>query len=155
MPTEVLNILTPCTQRYGTTVCASETVDSKVTPRWTDEESLPKSNTFTMSASRSRRFVRQGSQDKIDSGNIDEVAEWWNPTRAGARENVLRISVDPFETSRSLRLTVIGEKLQSRMEIGVLEIPLGPALECCAQSMEDYNEDATRKNPQGLAPACK
>ena len=130
-------------------------MDSKVTPRWTDEESLPKSNTFARRSSRSRRFVRQGSQDEIDSGNIDEFAEWWNPTRAGARENVLRISVDPFETSRSLRLTVIGEKLQSRMEIGVLEIPLGPALECCAQSMEDYNEDTTRKNPQGLAPACK
>lgn len=61
--------------------------------------------------------------------------------------------MEAFETSKSLRLTVIGERLQSRVEIGVLEIPLGPALECCAQSMEDHEEDWSRLHQKGLPPA--
>ena len=57
-----------------------------------------------------------------------------NPTRAWGlpRENDIQLDILPFETSKSLRLTVIGERLQSKVE------DLGPALECCAQSMEDY-----------------
>ena len=78
-----------------------------------------------------------------------------NPTRAWGlpRENDIQLDILPFETSKSLRLTVIGERLQSKVEIGVLEIPLGPALECCAQSMEDYEEDINRLNSKGLPPA--
>ena len=64
-----------------------------------------------------------------------------------SRENDIELKILPFETSKSLRLTVIGERHQSKVEIGVLEIMLGPALECCAQSMEDYEEDAN--NSQG------
>ena len=61
----------------------------------------------------------------------------------------------PFETSKSLRISVIGEsqRLQSKVELGVLNIPLGAALECCAQSMEDYEEDRNRVNSKGLPPA--
>merc|ERR1712194_399800 len=43
---------------------------------------------------------------------------------------------------------------QSKVEIGVLEIMLGPALECCAQGMEDYEDDVNKlNNSQGLSPA--
>lgn len=87
--------------------------------------------------------------------DFNDIAEMLNPTRAGgSRENDLTIEVLPFETSRSIRLTVIGEslRLQAKVELGVLEIPLGPALECCAQSREDFNEDMNMLDSKGLSP---
>ena len=68
-------------------------------------------------------------------------------------QNDLHIEVAPFETSKSLRLSVIGERIQSNVEIGVLEIELRGALECCTQSLEEFNEDNVSENPQGLPPA--
>ena len=148
---------------YGNTICLSETVDSKVAPVWNDTDELyfanANANHESVSASAHRRTMistRQRESVRNGINDFDDIAEMINPTRAaGSRENDLNIEVLPFETSKSIRLTVIGEsqRLQSKVEIGVLEIPLGPALECCAQSMEDYEEDRNRVNSKGLPPA--
>jgi len=145
--------------RYGNTICLSETVDSKVAPVWIDESSLYSTHTIQDSTNmkRSKRsFVpRRTSSANGGINDFRDIAEMVNPAGSWGlpRENDIRLDILPFETSKSLRLTVIGERLQSKVEIGVLEIPLGPALECCAQSMEDYEEDIYRLTPKGLPPA--
>lgn len=151
------------TSSYGNKICLSETVDSKVTPVWTDEatmESIHYAHTNPLPPKKQMGpflVPKQNSVNSASGGIADftDIAEMYNPTRAWGlpRENDLNIEVDAFETSKSLRITVIGERLQSKVEIGVLEIPLGRALECCAQSMEDYAEDRNKVNPQGLPPA--
>ncbi len=131
--------------RYGNKVCQTNRADSTVVPVWSDEETPDLSvtaNTPVRSPKSSRRiFEKQNSY--IDSDNDPrELAEWFTPTRywGTPKQNDLIINVDAFETSKSLHLTVIGEKLQAKEVIGVLEIPLGKALECCSQSMEDFQE---------------
>ena len=144
--------------RFGNKICLSETVDSKVSPVWTDNDSLQAaySNRASTTRRRSMRSYVMSRQSTNDADiQLNDIAEMVNPARAWGRprESDLTVEVDAFETSKSLRLTVIGEKLQSKVEIGVLEIPLGPALECCAQSIEDYEEDRNKISPQGLPPA--
>ena len=122
--------------RYGDRICLSETVDSKVAPVWTDEGSLhlPAARNTSAIFRQSRRNLpmKRHSQSEDAILDFNDIAEMVNPSRAWGRprENDLHIQVAAFETSKSLRLTVIGERLQSKVEIGCLEIPLGPALEC-------------------------
>ncbi|KAL7543443.1 hypothetical protein ACHAXR_012723, partial [Thalassiosira sp. AJA248-18] len=146
--------------RYGNKICLSETVDSKVSPVWTDEESLhvAHANLDSRNFKRSMRTLLVPRQSSLERGvlhDFNDIAEMVSPTRAWGlpRKNDLTVEVDAFETSKSLRITVIGERLQSKVELGVLEIPLGPALECCAQSIEDYDEDMKKMNPKGIPPA--
>lgn len=68
-------------------------------------------------------------------------------------QNDLHLEVAPFETSKSLRLSVIGERIQTNVEIGVLEIDVGAAFECCTQSLEEFQEDSVSEKPKGLPPA--
>ena len=132
---------------------------SHLSPVWTNEDfHLANANHDSFSKNRSRRTVVLGQESSADNAinDFNDIAEMFNPTRAsGSRENDLNIQVQPFETSKSLRLTVIGERanVQSKVEIGVLDIALGPALECCAQSMEDLEEDRNMLNSKGLPPA--
>lgn len=80
---------------------------------------------------------------------VNPLARWGRP-----RKNDLQIEVAPFETSKSLRLSVIGERVgQSNVELGILDIELGPALECCTQSLEEFEEDRVSAKPKGLPPA--
>ncbi len=149
------------TPSYGNTICISETVDSKVVPVWTDEKTLDAADLSHGDSLRRKKsratgvVIRQHSV--IDEGVSDftDLAEMVNPLARWGRvkQNDLQIQVDPFETSKSLRLSIIGERLQSNVELGVLQIPLGPALECCAQSLEDFDEDRDKATPSGLPPA--
>ena len=142
---------------YGNTICLSETVSSVVSPVWNDGDLYLANNGISNSVKSRRHMMSRHSGDESGAINDwDDIAEIVNPTRAvGIRENDLEIKVLPFETSKSLRISVIGEsqRLQSKVELGVLNIPLGAALECCAQSMEDYEEDRNRVNSKGLPPA--
>jgi len=143
--------------RCGGYVCLSETVDSKVVPVWSDEEISPAEEGPRAERKKYRHHVKVRQNSSKSQGDLDfnDIAEMVNPSWAWGRprRNDLCIQVDPFETSKSLRLSVIGEKLQSKVELGVLEFPLGPALECCAQSLEDYEADLKSPLPQGLSPA--
>lgn len=142
--------------RYGNKICLSETVSSVVSPVWNDGDLYLANNGMSNSVKSRRHMMSRHSSDESGVNDWDDIAEIVNPTRAvGIRENDLEIKVLPFETSKSLRISVIGEsqRLQSKVELGVLNIPLGAALECCAQSMEDYEEDRNRVNSKGLPPA--
>lgn len=48
---------------------------------------------------------------------------------------------------------MIGERIQTNVEIGILDIELGPALECCNQSLEEFEKDRVSVEPKGLPPA--
>ena len=130
-------------------------MDSKVAPVWSDDdEHLYFSHVQKKKIKRELVTMRNSTTGGVVDDSND-IAEIFNPTRAsGSRGNDLNIQVEPFETSKSLRLMVIGESpLQVNVEIGVLEIPLGAALECCSQSLEDYEEDRKNAKPKGLLPA--
>lgn len=144
--------------RYGNEIRATNIADSKVVPVWSDEEtpdSLSTDNTPVHSQGTNRKtFVKHGSFSR-STNDLKEIAEMFTPKRFWGipKQNDLILHVDPFETSKSLRLTVIGEKLQAKEEVGVLEIPLGKALECCSQSMEDFKECLDEGNPWDRTPA--
>ena len=143
--------------RYGNKICLTETVDSRVAPVWNEGDLYAKrrSSLHLQSDRRPNFLTRQISAGGVN--DWDDIAERFNPNRAagGIRENDLEVTVLPFETSKSLRISIIGEsqRLQSKVELGVLEIPLGPALECCACAMEDYEEDRNKVMSKGLSPA--
>ena len=131
-------------------------MDSIVSPVWNDGDFYrARRNSSTIQSNRQNLQVRRENSNNNFS-DWDDIAERVNPTRArGVRQNDLDVQVLPFETSKSLRISVIGEtkSLQTKVEIGALEIPLGPALECCAQSMEEYDEDRNKLNPKGFLSA--
>ena len=148
--------------RTGGIVRLSETVDSKVVPVWTADEmteSTVENHISTNGKRKDKKPVNIKQRSSQYNGGMvsdfNDIAEMVNPSWVWGhpRKNDLRIQVDPFETSKSLRLSVIGERLQSKVELGCLEIPLGSALECCAQSMEDYEEDINGTTRKGLPPA--
>lgn len=141
--------------RYGNKICLTETVDSRVAPVWNEGDLYAKRHRIHLQSDRRPNFLtRQTSAECVN--DWDDIAEMVNPNRSrGIRENDLEVTVLPFETSKSLRISIIGEsqRLQSKVELGVLVIPLGPALECCASAMEDYEEDQSRVTSKGLPPA--
>ena len=148
----------PSRESYGNKIFLSETVDSKVVPVWTDDmtpDITERHNSMKKEKSRRKVMIRQRSTVDDGINDFTDIAEMVNPTWTWGRprKNDLCVRVDPFETSKLLRLSIIGERLQSKVELGVLQIPLGPALECCAQSLEDFEEDRGRLAPKGLPPA--
>lgn len=148
--------------RYGTTILITETVDSKVVPVWTDEDRPMSSEARSNSMMKAHKKIRRRSLLRLRNNSSDlgpsefaDLADIVNPlARWGRpRKNDLEIEVAPFETSKSLRLSVIGEKLQSSVELGILDIELGPALECCTQCLEEFEEDRHSIEPNVLPPA--
>lgn len=144
--------------RCGNKMCQTNKADSTVAPVWSDEEAVDLSaisNTREYSQRSVRHlFERQDSYNESDN-DLNEIAEWFTPTRywGTPKQNDLILNVDAFETSKSLHLTVIGEKLQTKEVIGVLEIPLERAIECCSQSIEDFQESLNEGNVCELTPA--
>jgi hypothetical protein len=144
--------------RCGNTILISETVDCRVTPVWTDENNVLGADlSAPINSKRQRRRSLLLRKKKSDTGPSEfaDLAEIMNPlARWGRpRKNDLQVEVAPFETSKSLRLSVIGERMQANVELGILDIELGPALECCTQSLEEFDEDRVSEFPQGLPPA--
>ena len=135
--------------RYGTTILISETVDCKVAPVWTEDENNLSAYRYANTPKKKQRKSMLIKRKASDTGPseladlteiINPLARWGRP-----RKNDLQIEVAPFETSKSLRLSVIGERMsQSNVEIGILDIELGPAIECCTQSLEEFEEKLAR-----------
>jgi hypothetical protein len=100
--------------KYGAIVQMSKSVDAKVTPTWTTEESAPKETP-----------KRQHSQDEeiMDNAIYNKVFRY--------RDNDLQVFVEHLKTSGILRLSVVGEKVNSDVEVGVLYLPINNALACC------------------------
>lgn len=145
--------------RYDNLTMISETVDCRVAPIWTrDDDSNIRQNDpsqFHQKKRMKRSLLKRKSKSDTGPNELADLTEFINPlARWGRpRKNDLQIEVAPFETSKSLRLSVIGERIQSNVELGILDIELGPALECCTQSLEEFDEDRASEVPKGLPPA--
>jgi hypothetical protein len=59
----------------------------------------------------------------------------------------LSIPIDPQRTSGSIRLSVVAERMKTKVELGVLEIPLGAAINCCLNCIENTSEHTTAEIP--------
>ena len=115
--------------RYGSEVAVSETVDAKVSPKWAVDTTIQ---------------VTSYAHTVTSSGSKEGVFEY------GPSD--LQVFVDPQRTSGSLRISVFGERLnKSKIELGVLQIPLGAAINCCVECMEEVHEEQSRlhKSLQG------
>lgn len=94
--------------RYGSEVLVSETVDAKVTPRWSATDVLEST---------------QDPSGKFKFSNND-----------------LHVRVEPQQTSGSIKISVVAERLNSKSELGVLQLPLGAAIAACIDSAEELLE---------------
>ena len=66
-------------------------------------------------------------------------------------ENDLEVKVEPLKTSGSLQLSVIGVRLNSKTELGVLEIPLSNDISCCTETLKRGEEKLEGKQFDGTA----
>jgi hypothetical protein len=118
--------------RYGSEVLVSETVDAKVTPRWAPADFLDAIGEAAVS-------TKKGGSRKNTSG----------PTADGNFkfiENDLHVHVEPQQTSGSIKISVVAERLNTKLELGVLHIPLGAAIAACIDSTEE-GLDANESTP--------
>jgi C2 domain/SHR-binding domain of vacuolar-sorting associated protein 13 len=111
--------------RYGGEVVTNQTVDARVTPCWTFEEAL---------------FDDYSNKHRVAPTSITSTSNHHTPPEFQLKDNDLQVYVEPQKTSGSLRLSVVGERLNLKSELGVLHIPLGSAISCCVESMEDSLE---------------
>jgi hypothetical protein len=51
-------------------------------------------------------------------------------------ENDLHVGVEPLKTSGTVKLSVVGTRLKSNVELGVLQISLANAISCCIEANE-------------------
>jgi hypothetical protein len=107
--------------RYGSEVLVSETVDAKVTPRWTPPD-FPDSVEDLRDLNSPRAKGRK-------TGPSDGKFKF--------NENDLHVHVEPQQTSGSVKISIIAERLNTKSEVGVLNIPLGAAIAACIDCAED------------------
>jgi hypothetical protein len=110
--------------RYGAEVVVSETVDAKVSPTWTADTTVqvtPYAH-IVQSLGNKKGVFKYGPSD-------------------------LQVYIDPQRTSGSLRISVIGERMnKTKVELGVLHIPLGAAINCCVECMKEVQEEQSEKH---------
>ena len=106
--------------KYGSEVLVSETVDAKVTPRWAYPEVVP--------ATKERMGFRRGSAHGRQTENHEKFK---------FSENDLHVHVEPQQTSGSIKISVVAEKLNNKTELGALQIPLGSAIAACIDSTDE------------------
>lgn len=95
--------------RYGSKSCNTAKTDAKVTPIWADESSL-----FSN--------VAESGEEKLKP-NFFEI-----------QENDIKVAVEPLKTTGSIKLSVLATKMSSKIELGVLQIPLAQAISCCTEA---------------------
>jgi hypothetical protein len=133
-------------------VQSTVSVDSKVVPVWSNNNDFHRGSSTTMKNRLKCQIQRRGNISEDAVRDFDDVAEIFNPTRAGGtRQCDINIQISPFETSKSLRLSVIGESRGPNVEIGVLDIPLGAALEC-TMDQPAYTRWFPLKSPAEAVP---
>ena len=128
--------------RYGSTVLVSQSADAKVSPRWLNENAILSPSRSSQRNAKSSPSNRHNSHRFVNSSENDLDFNDPNSNRSAGffgypRENDLQVYVEPLKTSGVLRLSVVGEKLQSRVELGVLQINIAAALNCCVDAGED------------------
>jgi len=107
---------------HGSEMQVTETVDAKVSPKWSPAH-LP----HTSKSKGRRRSSIARPPNTIAASNFNFSA------------NDLNVQVEPQQTGGSIRLSVIAERYKTKVELGVVHIPLGAAIAACidaAQSIE-------------------
>ena len=117
--------------KYGEIVQVSRSVDARVCPTWTEEAQVLDT---TSARHRNDRSTGESIKNQVFSKNIFRY-----------RDNDLQVFVEHMKTSGTLRLSVVGEKFNSEIEVGVLFLPINAALSCC-NDMICRNMDETRAN---------
>jgi hypothetical protein len=111
--------------RYGTETFFSKTVDANVSPTWSVD------TTVQVTAYAHTISLLNPRTNAFEYGESD-----------------LQVRVDPQMTSGSLRLSIFGERFnKKKVELGVLQIPLGDAISCCVECIEDVSEDTEELHP--------
>jgi hypothetical protein len=125
--------------KYGPEVVVSSSVDAKVTPTWTPKDVMHRANTT------SDLFDEHGAPkfNEADEGTPPAL----DMDRFEFYENDLLFYVEPQKTSGSIRLSVVGERLNNKSELGVLHIPLGAAIGSCIDCIEDYLDSFSENAP--------
>ena len=126
--------------RYGPEVVVSSSVDAKVTPTWTPKDVMHRVNNNTMPDMYEDAFPGE-------EGHASVVPPALNMDRFEFYENDLLFYVEPQKTSGSIRLSVVGERLNNKSELGVLHIPLGAAIGSCIDCIEDYMDSSADSAP--------
>jgi len=120
--------------RYGSVVLVSETADAKVTPTWAEEGDYRSGQTSSDPLDVNYRGRSHGATENVPHrGGLEEANVFTGESWLTSHKNDLHIHVEPLKTSGQIRLSVVGERLNSRVEIGVLQIPLAAALSCCSE----------------------
>jgi hypothetical protein len=109
---------------YGSQVRTSETVDARVSPRW-----IPQNFGNTEAEDKNRRI--SSPKDKKQDGPTLLT------TGFKFSESDLHVHVEPQQTSGSIRISVVAERMNSKAELGVIFIPLGAAIAACIDSAQE------------------
>uniref|UniRef100_A0A7S4MN01 C2 domain-containing protein n=1 Tax=Odontella aurita TaxID=265563 RepID=A0A7S4MN01_9STRA len=125
--------------RYGSEVIVSDTADAKVTPTWTMDKDV------NMSPMQYYSGMEQGVPELNSSRSTAHPMDGKGFLYKSSQGNDLNVYVEPLKTSGSVRLSVVGERLQSNIELGVLQINLASAISCC-------NEHLPHNNTSDAAP---
>lgn len=117
--------------RYGSLTLSTTTVDAKAAPTWATETSSEGKERTSRFFKSKRDSLRPISHAQSVQHNLPENDAYVHLV------DDLSIPIDPQKTSGSIRLAVIGERLNTKVELGVLDIPIGAAISCCVESMEN------------------
>ena len=66
-------------------------------------------------------------------------AEMSSSSQNSKRNNTLEVQVEPLKTSGALQLSVFGTRMNTKVELGVLQIPLSHAISCCTEASENVD----------------
>lgn len=109
---------------YGSEVLVSQTVDAKVSPRWAPPD-----------FSNATRNDRKGAKKRSGSTKGQNLTT----SDFDSSGSDLHVHVEPQQTSGSLRLSVVAERLNAKVELGVVYIPLGAAIAACIDAAQDMD----------------
>jgi C2 domain/SHR-binding domain of vacuolar-sorting associated protein 13 len=113
--------------RFGSLTLYTSAVDSRVAPSWVQAFA---------------HDIHHSCAEVIGTSSMPENMNE-NSKQNSQLENDLCIPIDPQKTSGIIRLSVIGERLNSKVELGILEVPIGLAIRCCIESADGKDAAST------------
>lgn len=132
--------------RYGSEAIVSRTVPTPVNPEWSSDNDDLRQDRVQNQESRRKRYqegqvgtpASKNEANGFLNGLMPEESQYFSNND---NENDLEINVQALKTDGSLRLSVVGVKVNSKEELGVLHIPLADAICCCTENYDDQDTD--------------
>lgn len=120
---------------HGSEVQTSVTVDAKVSPKWSSNSST------SLGSSKAKGRRRAFNAQQPDTSTA---------TSYDFQENDLHLHVEPQQTGGSIRLSVVAIRYKTKVELGVINIPLGAAIAACIDAAQDV--ESSRDNTHNEIP---